>query len=77
MLNQCPDSDWASKPHGMVKCGNAVFVAGVDVRPSREQCNDTPPPVCVVWILLGADLGQLENGTHWLDAAVLVIFRVG
>jgi hypothetical protein len=58
MLNQCPYGNWASKPHGMVKGGNAVLIGSVDVRPGLEQCDEPLPLVCVVWILLGADVGQ-------------------
>ena len=65
MLNQCPDSDWASKPHGVVKCGNAVLVARVDVGPSLEPCDEPPPLFGGVWILLGADVGQFMDGAHW------------
>lgn len=36
MLNQCPDRNWASKPHSMMKCGNAVLVGSVDVRTGLE-----------------------------------------
>jgi hypothetical protein len=32
MLDQCPDSNGAPKPDGMVERGNAVLVGSVNVR---------------------------------------------
>src|SRR5688572_24691490 len=64
MLNQCPDGNWTSKPHGMVKCGNAVLVGSVDVGPGLEQGDEPPPLVCGVWIALAADARQFVF--HWV-----------
>jgi hypothetical protein len=60
MLNQGLDGSGASKPHGMVKCGNAVFVGSMDVRSSFEQRDEPLPLVSRVWILFGANFGQRQ-----------------
>jgi hypothetical protein len=58
------DGHCVSKPDGVMKCRDAVLVGGVDVCPGREECDDAPPLVCGVWILLGADAGQFVNLAH-------------
>ena len=70
MLNKRLDGNGASKPHGMVKGGNAVLVGSVDVRPGVEQCDEPPPLGSGVWIALAADAGQFVH-----HQVVLVGFR--